>query len=73
MTKTTKLTAKDFVAMLDCHERLPSLTEIEKEFVIDDALMSLIIEYWVATDALLSAKRKIRILARESPLFAGIL
>lgn len=66
MTPTTKLTAKDLVAMLDCGERLPSLAEIEKEFIIDDALMSLIIEYWVASNALHEAKKAIRRMAKES-------
>lgn len=66
MTPNTKLTAKDIVAMLDCHERLPTLAEIEKEFVIDDNLMSLIIEYWTASNALHEAKKAIRRMAKES-------
>lgn len=65
MTKTTKLTAKDLVAMFDCGERPPTLAEIEKEFIIDDALMSLIIEYWTASNALHEAKKQIRRMAKE--------
>lgn len=63
---TTKLTAKDIVAMFDCGERLPSLLEIEKEFAVNDELMSLLIEYWTANNALHEAKKAIRRLAKEN-------
>jgi len=62
----TKLTAKDIVAMFDCGERLPSLPEIEKDFVVNDELMSLIIEYWTASNALHEAKKQIRRMAKEN-------